>query len=165
MKYDVKTKYFSYADEDQDLWLLLTRTRYAVFRAREKELQRYGISPEQAGVLFVVQALGNRATPAEISRAILRQPHTVSALVERMTKKGFVKKVKDLYRRNLVRVILTEKGQRAYELSSKRGPIHRIMNVLTTDEKKTLRATLEKLAEKARKELGLDRDLLPPSDF
>lgn len=164
VKYDEEVKYFSYSDEDQDLWLLLTRTRYAIFRAREKELQRYGVSPEQAGLLFIVQVLGNKATPAAISRVILRQPHTVSALVDRMAKKGFVKKLKDLDRKNLVRVSLTDKGMRAYDQSTKRGPIKRIMGVLTQQERKNLKLYLEKLMSKAREELGLDRDLLPPSE-
>jgi len=112
MEYIESSKYYSDDDSDQDLWLLLTHTRYAVFRAREKELQRYGVSPEQVGLLFVVQALGPKATPAAISRHIIRQPHTVSALVDRMAKRGLVKKVKDLDRKNLVRVVMTEKGKK-----------------------------------------------------
>jgi MarR family transcriptional regulator, organic hydroperoxide resistance regulator len=165
MEYDDSAKFYSTEDEDQDLWLLLTHTRYAVFRAREKELQRYGVSPEQVSLLFVVQALGNKATPAAISRHIIRQPHTVSALVDRMARRGLVKKVKDLDRKNLVRVVMTEKGKKTYELSTKRGPIHRIMNTLNEDEKKAFRDFLEKLLIKARKEIGLDRDELPPSEF
>jgi len=164
MEYDPKTRYYSYSDEDHDLWVFLTHTRYAIYRAREKELQRYGISPEQAGVLFIVQALGNRATPSEIARFIVRQPHTVSALIERMEKKGFIKKVHDLDKKNLVRVSLTEKGQKTYEYSTKRGPIHRIMGVLNAEERAQLLRILEKLNNQARKELGLDGDKLPPSE-
>jgi DNA-binding MarR family transcriptional regulator len=164
MDYDESTKFFTYQDEDQDLWLLLTHARYAVFRAREKELQRYGVSPEQVGLLFVVQALGNKATPAALSRYILRQPHTVSALVDRMARRGLVKKVKDLDRKNLVRVVMTEKGQRTYELSTKRGPIHRIMATLSDDERKSFKEYLERILTKARKEIGMDRDELPPSE-
>ena len=165
MEYDEAAKYYSTEDEDQDMWLLLTHTRYAVFRAREKELQRYGVSPEQVGLLFVVQALGAQATPAAISRQILRQPHTVSALVDRMAKRGLVKKVKDLDRKNLVRVVMTEKGQKTYELSTKRGPIHRIMGSMGEQERKQFKATLEKLLATSRKEIGLDRDEISPSDF
>jgi DNA-binding MarR family transcriptional regulator len=165
MQYDEGAKFYSTEDEDQDLWLLLTHARYAVFRAREKELLRYGVSPEQMGLLFVVQALGNKATPAAISRHILRQPHTVSALVDRMVKRGLVKKVKDLDRKNLVRVVMTEKGQKAYEISTKRGPIHRIMNTLNTEERREFKTYLEKLLTKARKEVGLDQDELPSSEW
>jgi MarR family transcriptional regulator, organic hydroperoxide resistance regulator len=165
MEYIESAKFYSADDEDQDLWFLLTHTRYAVFRAREKELQRYGVSPEQVSLLFVVQALGNKATPAALSRHILRQPHTVSALVDRMAKRGLVKKVKDLDRKNLVRVVITEKGKQTYELSTKRGPIHRIMGSLSEKEKKEFRSYLERLLGKARKEIGLDRDELPPSEI
>jgi len=164
MEYDEGAKFFTYEDEDQDLWVLFTHARYAVFRAREKELQRYGISPEQVSLLFVVQALGNKATPAALSRYIIRQPHTVSALVDRMARRGLVKKVKDLDRKNLVRVVMTEKGQKTYELSTKRGPIHRIMGSLSKEEKKNFKNYLERIMAKARKEIGMDRDELPPSE-
>ncbi|HSW58303.1 MAG TPA: MarR family transcriptional regulator [Dehalococcoidales bacterium] len=164
MQYDEDSKYYSYSDEDHDLWMLLTHTRYAIYRSREKELHRYGVSPEQVGVLFIVQALDNKATPSEISRFILRQPHTVSALIERMAEKGFVKKMHDLERKNLVRVSLTEKGKKVYEYSTKRGPIHRIMSALTAEERTHLRKLLQKLHTQARKEIGLDREKFPPEE-
>jgi DNA-binding MarR family transcriptional regulator len=82
-----------------------------------------------------------------------------------MARRGLVKKVKDLDRKNLVRVVMTEKGKKTYDLSTKRGPIHRIMSSLEEEEKKIFRSSLEKLLVKARKEIGLDRDELPPSEF
>jgi len=109
-------------------------------------------------VLFIVQALGNRATPSEISRFILRQPHTVSALIERMAEKGLVKKMHDLDRKNLVRVSLTEKGQKIYDVSVKRGPIHRILGILSNTERSDFQKTLERLQAQARKEIGLDHE-------
>jgi DNA-binding MarR family transcriptional regulator len=158
MNYVDSARYYSYSDADHDLWILLTHTRYAIYRAREKELQRYGVSPEQVGVLFIVQALGNKATPSEIARLIIRQPHTVSALIERMAEKVLVKKMHDLDRKNLVRVSLTEKGQKIYEISTKRGPIHRIIGSLSATERSNFQKTLEKLQSQARKEIGLDRE-------
>jgi DNA-binding MarR family transcriptional regulator len=164
MVYDKAAKYYSYLDEDHDLWLLLTHARYAIYRAREKELQRYRVSPEQAGVLFVVLALGNRATPSEISRFILRQPHTVSALIERMANNGLVRKVHDLDKKNLVHVSLTEKGLKAYEISTKRSSIHGIMGILEDYEKLRFRKLLEKIHGQARKEIGLDQEKYLPLD-
>jgi DNA-binding MarR family transcriptional regulator len=158
MEYDEGSKYFSYSDEDHDLWMLLTHTRYAIYRSREKELQRYGVSPEQVGILFIVQALGDRATPSAISRFILRQPHTVSALIERMAEKGFVRKLHDLDKKNLVRVSLTEKGKKIYGYSTNRGPIHRIMGVLSSTERVQLKKLLKKLHTQARKEIGLEKE-------
>ena len=61
----------------------------------------------------MAKALGNKCTPAKMSRILVRQPHTVSAIIDRMVKNGFLKKVKDMERKNWVRVIVTEKGEKA----------------------------------------------------
>jgi DNA-binding MarR family transcriptional regulator len=164
MDYNERDKFFSDGDEFQDLYLLFARARYLTFRSRERELQRYGLTPEQSQVLFVTQALKNKATPAAISRLLLRQPHTVSAIVDRMAKKGLIKKSKDLERRNMVRVSLTEKGKEAYAVTTKRGPIHRILGTLNKDERKEFHNYLDRVLNKARQELGMDRDELPPSE-
>jgi DNA-binding MarR family transcriptional regulator len=114
-------------DEDNRLYHIFAHARYLTYRAREKELQRYKLTPEQSQLLAVAQALENKATPAKISKYMIREPHTVSSLVNRMERAGLVKKIQDLERKNWVRVVLTEKGKDAYELSTKRGPIHRIL--------------------------------------
>jgi DNA-binding MarR family transcriptional regulator len=165
MQYDEGAKFYSYSDEDHDLWILLTHTRYAIYRAREKELFRYGVSPEQVGVLFVIQALGSKSTPSEIARCILRQPHSVSALIDRMAEKGLVKKVHDLDKKNLVRISMTEKGRKAYEYSTRRGPIHRIMATLSQEERSLFRNMLQKLQNQARKEIGLDREMAYSEEY
>jgi MarR family multiple antibiotic resistance transcriptional regulator len=155
------TQYYSDGDSDHDLYLLFTRARYLMYRAREKELQRYNISPEQTQVLFITYVLKKRATPAEISRFLLRQPNTVSAIVDRMEEKGLVEKVRDLNRKNMVRVGITEKGKKLYSLTTGRGPIHRIMGALTEDEREPFRRCLEKIMLKASKEPGLSRNAFP----
>ena len=164
IEYEESAKFFRAEDEDQDLWFLLTHTQYAIFRARELELQRYGITPEQVIILFLVQALGKKATPAALSRQLLRQPHTVSSMVERMAKRGLVKKFRDLDRKDLIRVEITDKGRKAFEQSEKRGPIHRIMGDLHEKERGKFRKHLETIYAMARKETGLDRDKLTPSE-
>jgi DNA-binding MarR family transcriptional regulator len=144
----------SSADEVYNLWLLFIKARRAVFKAREKELSQYGITPEQAGILFVVKHIGSRATPAEISRLTIREPHTVSGLVDRLEKAGLVKKVHDLDKKNLVRVAITEKGEQAYHHSTKRESIHHAMSSLSEEERQQLRSSLQKLFDKARQGSG-----------
>ena len=145
-----------FGDKDFTLWVLLRQAKDTVFKATEKELSRYGISPEEAGVLSIVQALGNQAIPAEISRWLLREPHTVSGILSRMEKKGLVRKTKDLDRKNLVRVTLTEKGQQAYDLSIRREFIEDMLSCLTEEQCQQLRSSLEALRYKALKELGMN---------
>ena len=139
----------SHADEDYNLWLLLLKVRRAIFKARERELSKYGITPEQVGVLYIVQSNGEKITPAEISRLTLREPHTVSGLIDRMTKAGLVRKVKDLSRKNLVKVSMTKKGRQAYIQSTKRESIQDILSCLSKKERQQMRVYLEKLQDKA----------------
>ena len=89
--------------------MLLNQATDATLRARQKELDRYGISAAQAAVLFIIQAIGEKATPAEITRWLFREPHSVSGMLSRMEKQGLVRKVKDLDGKNLVRIAMTEK--------------------------------------------------------
>jgi MarR family transcriptional regulator, organic hydroperoxide resistance regulator len=162
MEYKESIGYYSDGDKDHDLYLLFTRARYLVFRARERELQRYQLSPEQAQILFIVHALKDKATPAEISRFILREHHTVSTLVERMEAKGLVKRVKDLEPKNLVRIAITEEGERCYALTAKRGPIHRIMGALNDEEREQFQKYLQKIMAKAGDELHLNPENQSP---
>jgi len=129
-------------------------------KIRAKELLRYGITPEQSSVLFVINAIGARATPAEISRCISREPHSVSGLLSRMEKEGLVERFKDLDRKNMIRIAMTEKGKKAYQQTIKRDSIHKVMSCLSPEERRQLRANLEKLWNKALEELGLD-DRIP----
>ncbi len=157
-------KRFSDGDQDYDLWLLLMRTKYAVYRARELELSRYGLTPEQAQILAIIHASKEDNTPATIARVTLLRPNTISAILERMRKKGLLKKARDLKPKNQVRVCLTKKGEEAHRLSSKRGPIHRIMKVVNQEEREIFNRLLEKLLVGAGQELGLNRDRFPSSE-
>ncbi len=142
---------------DYELWWLILQTRRSMRRLREKELFQYGITPERAGVLYAVHVIGERATPAEISRFLLREPHSVSDLLHRMEAEGLVKKLKDLDRKNLIRVVLTDKGRKVCKQTAKRDSIHEVISSLSEEEQKLLRALLEKLCEKTLKELGITR--------
>ena len=144
-----------WTDKYYGLWLLLILVKDAIHRARQEELRQVGVTSSEAGVLFYAQALGNRATPAEISRCLFKRPHGISTLINRMEKKGLVRKVNDLDRKNLVRVELTAKGQQAYNHASKRAVIHRIISSLSEEERQQLTFYLEKLQSRAFGELGL----------
>ena len=139
----------SSTDQDYRLWVLLNQVRDAVLKARQKELDQYNISASQAAVLLVIEAIGPKATPAEISRRVFRKPHSVSGILSRMEKKGLVRRLKDLDRKNLTRVVFTEKGREAYYQSTKRESIRQIMSSLPEEERKQLTSSLETLRDKA----------------
>ena len=72
-----------------------------------------------------------------------------------MVKKGLVEKIKDLDKRNLIRVSMTKKGLKVYYQTTKRRFIHNIMASLSDEEQQQFRSCLEKLRTKALKELGM----------
>jgi len=146
-------KGISSTDKYYDLWVLLADTKEAILKSRQRELIRHNITATQAAILFIIQAIGDQATPSEISRQIFRKPSTVTEILNRMEKQGLVTKVKDLNRKNLVRVVLTDKGREAYHLSSQRKSIRKIMSSLPPDNRQHLRSLLQTLREEALKYL------------
>lgn len=137
------------------LWVTLARARDAIYRCREIELAKYGISPEQALILLIVRSLNNYATPAEISRHIFRRPNTVSVMVNGMVKKGLLQKNKDSHRKNLVRLSLAEKGEEAYQCTTMRESITKIMSDMSEDDTDKFQYYLSFLIAKAKTELGM----------
>jgi len=146
------------AEKDYMLWLLMLRTKEVIVRAREKELSKVGVSPIEAGVLYTVESMDKPATPAEIARWLFREPHSVSGLLNRMQKAGLIKKTKNLDRKNLVRITLTEKGQQAFQMSLKRVVVNQIFSALSEEQKEQLKAILKTLLESAIGELGVERE-------
>jgi MarR family transcriptional regulator, organic hydroperoxide resistance regulator len=161
MEYNKTTHFYSDGDADHDLFMYFSRVRYLAYRVRERELQRYGITPEQVGILFVVRASDGKLAPADIARMFLLQRHTISSMVERMEKKGLIKKNQDTNNKNRIRLSITEKGEENYQLSTRRGPIHRIMSSLEDKERSVFIRCLQKISSAAAKEQGIDENGLP----
>ena len=152
----------SYVKEKRYLWSLLAQTRHALYKTREKELRQYGIQPRQAAVLITIKAIGDEATPAEISRFLLREPHSISRILQRMERDGLVNKSKDLHRKNLIRVTLTEKGLQAYNEAVARKTQLEILSCLSVKELDQLDSCLRKLLDEALKRIGTKHKLVFP---
>ena len=67
--------------------------------------------------------------------------------------------LKDLERKNMVRVATTKKGQELYKQSNKRESIHRIMAALSEEECQQLIGCLTRLHTAALKEIGVDHEI------
>ncbi len=142
------------SEEDFKLWVLLQHTADALSRVRQKELRQYDTTNSRSAVLYSIQHIGNKATPAEVSRWLFREPHTISALLDRMEKEDLIKKVKDLERKNQIRIAMTPKGRRTYQAASKRESIRNLLSCLSEEQRGQLRTCLKLLRESALKELG-----------
>src|ERR1035437_7738151 len=134
--------------EMYETWSLWRRVSHLVLRARNNELSKHGLTSAESAVLLCIQGNDGLETPADISRRLLREPNSVSALVTRMAKKGLVSKVRDAGRKSVVRLSLTEKGWGAYEQSSDLTSVHELLSILSEEERAQMRLSLDKLRRK-----------------
>lgn len=157
-------KDLSLSDPDLELWTLLGQTRLSMTKVRRKELyQQCNISLSKSIILTSLYIIGDKATPAQISRWLFREPHSISELLSTMEKEGLVRKVRDLDRRDQVRVEPTEKGRELYKQIMKIESVHRMLSSLSVKERQLLRSCLLKLRSSAIKELGPGYDLPFPT--
>ena len=127
--------------------LLLIRVSELIKKKRQHELSKIGVSLVRAAVLRHTKRLDKKATLSEISRSVLKSPHGTSMLVTRMEKEGLVKRVKDLAKKNLVRVELTEKGMELHELVAKDTVTVPTMSFLSNEEINKLIMLLGKIIQ------------------
>jgi DNA-binding MarR family transcriptional regulator len=137
-----------------DMWIMFDHASFAIARAREIELAKFGLTIEQGAVLHDLIDRGGSATLSEIAESTLRQYHSVSTLVNRMTRAGLLKKVKYSDNKKF-QISVTEKG---YEMYGKvtRNSINMIFSSLPPADQKIFYKHLKQLVTKTRSLLGLD---------
>lgn len=150
-------------DRERELWLLLRQANNLIYKAIESELRQLGSATyAQATVLWIVKAIGDGATPAKISRWLIREPHAISMMISQMERQGLVRKTKDLERKNMVRISLTDKGEEALRQAQTSEAISKVMSCFSNEEKDCLREYLLTLRSKALEELGIKYEMALP---
>jgi DNA-binding MarR family transcriptional regulator len=163
---DVFGKETMLIDAPVALWILLRRTSHLMAKARQRELAKYGISVDASAAIFTIMLLGRQAIPATISRNLYLERHSVSQLLTRMEKDNLVRRVKDLERKNYVRVELTDKGLEAYRKASKNRSTKQIISILMDEEQQQMWVSLARLRDRALKRMDIRKPVLfPPSDY
>ena len=131
-------------------WLLIGKARHVLFKAGQKELIPYNITVQQAYVLSIIDSLDHKATLAELAGHLDRGVNTVSMLMTRMEKDGFVKKIREVPKSTLIRFELTEKGINTFnEINEGTKLVDTVMSVLSEEERQQLISMLEKIISKA----------------
>jgi DNA-binding MarR family transcriptional regulator len=144
-------------NDDYQLWLLIHQTRDVINRVRENDVSRHGISTVQGAVLFVIAANGGQATATTISRWLLREQHTVSSTISRMTRDGLVYKVKNPERHGELTVGFTEKGKEAARNLEDIEIIKSLFSVISKEECRQLSNQLKKIRDKALTFLSVEK--------
>jgi DNA-binding MarR family transcriptional regulator len=139
---------------DFEIWALLDATSFAIYRLRQIELARIGLTIEQAVLLTLIQSTEHGATIRWIKETTLRQQNTISITVDRMVKTGLVAKVRKAGEREF-RIICTAKGVSLLN-STPTTSLDALFTTLSDKKKQTLYNALCVLLEKARSLLAYD---------
>lgn len=140
------------------LWSIFNQASEAAIKAIDHELYRnFEISNIQLSVMYVVKKSSNPLSPTEISRMLLREPHTTAALINRMEKQGLIKKNRDHRMKNIKRISLTKKGEELYTKAIEMETPSELLSCLSPEEKETLLACSEKIRDEALRHLTVRR--------
>jgi DNA-binding MarR family transcriptional regulator len=141
---------------DYRLWSLLNRTKFAVGRLRELELFHFGVTLEQGSILEIMHGTGGSTSSKSLRSATLRQHHSISTLVNRMTAMGLLKKRVPRTREGYA-IAITSKGRSLAERIT-RAAIDMTFSALGPAEKRDLSSILHTLNEQARRMLLASSD-------
>jgi DNA-binding MarR family transcriptional regulator len=145
------------------LLAMLRQTHDAVLRIRQVELRKFNLTPEQSAALVNIHALGKDATITELARRLFRKSNSITVLVMRMEKRGLLKKTRDRYKRNTVRLTLTKKGQACLKKAVTRDSFNDFVGDFPLRKRQQLWVLLEQLRNHAMGHLNMDSNAY--SDF
>lgn len=138
---------------DLKLWKLLDHTAFVINRTRKKELAIFSLTPEKAYVLDILHQSGGSVTIQKIADITMRRHNSISTLVNRMVKQGYVVKTRDKDDRRQYNVTITEKGQALFDKFSSNTIID-VFSILSENDKIRLEKCLRQVRDKTYRALG-----------
>ncbi len=151
-------------DSALNTWVRLRQTWEAMISSVESELETYNITLPQLDILLMLAASETSLTPSEIASLTFRELHTVSGLLSRMERVGYVCKIRNTNDRRFVRVMIQPKGQQLLDTvmaSRYTGGRRIVKNNLSDDEIGQLDCLLKKLRDGALADLSIKSKPLP----
>ncbi|MDD4924748.1 MAG: MarR family winged helix-turn-helix transcriptional regulator [Dehalococcoidales bacterium] len=92
-------------------WLLLHQSFDMVLKVEEKEFARIGLTPQYNGVLMALKYKKGKVTIKELANWLDKNSNSISTLIDRMQRDGFVERMESKHDRREVHVVLTDKGK------------------------------------------------------
>jgi DNA-binding MarR family transcriptional regulator len=138
---------------DVDLWWLLDRTRFAVFRLLELEMAQFGMTVEQSSIMYIIRNRGGSVTTKELEDVTMRQHHSISTLINRMMTAGIITKEKGKSVTNN-KIVMTKTGKDLFRRMTTNS-VEMTFSSLESTEKGRLTVIMAKLLSRSRDLLGI----------
>ncbi len=137
-------------------FVLLQRTRDLLFRCQDQAAGKHGLTAEQYSIIAAIKQLDDPVRPTDVGHLVDHKVNTVSMIADRMVQAGLLDRIRDLPDRRAVRLVVTDKGDRAYELATPdiTKVIDRLFSPLAEEDRRTLIRILEDLRDTAHKTLS-----------
>lgn len=139
-------------------WRQLYLTYSTIFKAIERAIAPTGATLPQALALATIKAGPGPVTPSRLAHYLTQETQSVTGLIDRMEKQGWVRRVRDLPDRRAIRLELTEAGEA--KLAETVGPSTatetRMFELLSPEDMQTLSSLLERIYQGAASHLGTD---------
>ncbi|AHB14203.1 MULTISPECIES: MarR family winged helix-turn-helix transcriptional regulator [Dehalococcoides] len=92
------------------LWINIVQARHVMNRLWERKMKDTHLTTEKFAIIHELLCLGGESTPHNLAKRIVFEPHSISAMLSRMEKDGLITKTKDLKKKHMVRIKLTQKA-------------------------------------------------------
>ncbi len=145
-------------------WVRLRQAWEAIYKVMEVELDKRETTLAQIDVLTILSLSKAPLTPGQIASYMFREKHSASALLSRMQRAGYVKKVRSRKDQRVVKIRMQPKGEELLKqaLRSGLGQTHKVLrSCLTEGETKQLDGLLKKVRDCSLKELGMRTEPFP----
>jgi DNA-binding MarR family transcriptional regulator len=144
----------SWESVEHEIVVLLRHLDLAYTKARRNELEPFDITPPQIGVLHFVQKFREPCTIIQLRKLMRHSNSALVALINRMERKGLLKRQPDHASKRYTRIYLTEKGRDIYKRAMSLNSFVTIVSSLPKDDQQRLKSYLVTLTEAAQKFLG-----------
>lgn len=147
-------------------WIRMRQASDATSRTIEIRLGKHHTTVAQMDILLVLSMSKVPLSPGQIAAYVFREKHSISALLSRMRRAGYIKKARSKQDQRVVKVELQPKGR---ELLNQAIPVVMayardvLASSFSEKEIKQFDRHLKALRDRALQELGTEPRRLPPS--
>jgi DNA-binding MarR family transcriptional regulator len=127
------------------LWFLLHQVRDVIMAGEDNVFGEQKLTTERYLVLALTKSSEGHVRPADLARWLGRSPNSVSMLVDRMVKAGLIRRVRSRGDRRALRLIMTDKGEKALEPATVAGLdfVRKVLSPLSYEDQQTFARLLE----------------------
>jgi DNA-binding MarR family transcriptional regulator len=144
----------AFESEEHEIVVLLRHLDLSYAKVRRNELEPLGVTPPQIGVLHFMQKFQEPCTIIQLRKLMRHSNSALVALLNRMERKGLIKRKPDTASKKYTRVSLTEKGRAVYKRAMSLDSYITIVSSLPEEDQQRLKSYLTTLIEAAKKFLG-----------